>query len=140
MTGGAGTLGGVALTNAAGRDIFLAKFTPDGKVAWLSEGHGSTNAMIHELTCDRAGNVWAAGMFKGALKLADRTVTSHGDSDLLLTHFDAHRRRPAGGLRSGCRHGRRGQFLPHRRVHRHGGDCWLTAHQQRQHGDLRGEV
>ncbi len=88
MTGGAGTLGGVALTNAAGRDIFLAKFTPDGKVAWLSEGHGSTNAMIHELTCDRAGNVWAAGMFKGALKLADRTVTSHGDSDLLLTHFD----------------------------------------------------
>jgi len=89
MTGGAGTLGGVALTNAVGRDIFLAKFTPDGKVAWLSEGHGSTNAMIHELTCDRAGNVWAAGMFKGALKLADRTVTSHGDSDLLLTHFDA---------------------------------------------------
>ena len=89
MTGGAGTLGGVALTNAAGRDIFLAKFTPDGKVAWLSEGHGSTNAMIHDLTCDRAGNVWAAGMFKGVLKLADRTVASHGDSDLLVTHFDA---------------------------------------------------
>ncbi len=87
-TGGAGMLGGLALTNASGRDIFVAKFTPEGKVAWIAEGHGSTNAMVHEIICDRAGNVWAAGMFKGVLKLGDRTVTSHGDSDLLLTSFD----------------------------------------------------
>lgn len=86
--GGAGTLGGLTLTNAAGRDVLIAKFTPEGKVAWIHEGHGSTNAMVHEITCDRAGNVWAAGMFKGVLKLGDRTVTSHGDSDLLLTSFD----------------------------------------------------
>lgn len=87
-SGGAGTLGGLALTNASGRDILVAKFTPDGKVAWIAEGNGSTNAMVHEITCDRAGNVWAAGMFKGGLKLGDRIVTSHGDNDLLLTSFD----------------------------------------------------
>ncbi|NBV21542.1 MAG: hypothetical protein EBS05_06410 [Proteobacteria bacterium] len=87
-TGGSGMIGGLALTNAAGRDVFVAKFTPEGKVAWLSEGHGSTNAMVHEIICDRAGNVWAAGMFKGVLKLGDRTVTSHGDNDLLLTALD----------------------------------------------------
>lgn len=93
-SGGPGTLGGLALTNAAGRDVLVAKFTPDGRVAWVSEGHGSTNALIHEITCDRAGNVWAAGMFKGVLKLADHTVTSHGDNDLLITSFD-----PAGKRR-----------------------------------------
>lgn len=87
-SGGVGIFGALALTNATGRDLFVAKLTPGGKVAWLSEGHGSTNAMAHEIICDRAGNVWAAGMFKGVLKLADRTVTSHGDSDLLLTAFD----------------------------------------------------
>ncbi|MBI5800367.1 MAG: SBBP repeat-containing protein, partial [Verrucomicrobia bacterium] len=87
-TGGAGTLGGLALTNATGRDVLVAKLTPDGIVAWVSEGHGSTNALAHEITCDRAGNVWASGMFKGLLKLADRTVTSHGDNDLFLTSFD----------------------------------------------------
>jgi len=88
-SGGAGTLGGLTLTNATGRDVLIAKFTPEGKVAWIHEGHGSTNAMAHEITCDRAGNVWASGMFKGVLKLGDRTVTSHGDSDLLLTSFDS---------------------------------------------------
>ena len=84
-SGGSGTFGGLSLTNATGRDILVAKFTPAGKVAWLSEGFGSTNAMAHEIICDRAGNVWAAGMFKGTLKLGDRTVTSHGDNDLLIT-------------------------------------------------------
>ncbi len=87
MSGGSGTLGGLVLTNVAGRDVFVAKFTPAGKVSWVHEGFGSTNAMAHEITCDRAGNVWAAGMFKGHLQLGDRTVPSHGDSDLLLTSF-----------------------------------------------------
>ncbi len=87
-SGGAGTMGGVTLTNALGRDLFIAKFTAEGKVAWIHEGHGSTHAMVHEITSDRAGNVWAAGMFKGVLKLGDRTVTSHGDNDLLLTSLD----------------------------------------------------
>lgn len=89
MSGGTGTLGGLALTNAPGRDVFVAKFTPAGKVAWVHEGYGSTNAMAHEITCDRAGNVWAAGMFKGLLQLGDHTVPSHGDSDLLLTAFSS---------------------------------------------------
>ncbi|HSH94335.1 MAG TPA: hypothetical protein VK968_09340 [Roseimicrobium sp.] len=84
-TGGVGTLGGLALTNAGGRDILIAKFTPEGKVDWVCEGNGSTNAMIHEITCDRAGNVWASGMFKGALKLDGPAVTGQGDNDALLT-------------------------------------------------------
>ncbi len=87
-SGGIGTLGGLNLTNATGRDVFVAKITPAGKVAWVSEGHGSTNAMAHEITCDRAGNVWASGMFKGLLKLADKTVESHGDNDLLITSYN----------------------------------------------------
>jgi hypothetical protein len=84
-SGGVGTLGGLALTNAAGRDVLIAKFTPAGKVVWIAEGNGSTNAMVHEIICDQAGNVWAAGMFKGILKLGDRSVLSHGDNDLLIT-------------------------------------------------------
>lgn len=87
-SGGIGTLGGLNLTNATGRDVFVAKITPAGKVAWVSEGHGSTNAMLHEITCDRAGNVWASGMFKGLLKLADKTAESHGDNDLLITSYN----------------------------------------------------
>jgi len=45
--------------------------------------------MIHEITADAEGNVWASGMFKNELKLADRAVASQGQQDLLLTSFDS---------------------------------------------------
>ncbi len=81
------TLGG-RQTIGSGTDILVAKFDTQGNVVWLHDGHGSSNAMIHEITADSAGNVWAAGMFRGDLKLADRTVTNQGQHDLLLTSFD----------------------------------------------------
>ncbi len=81
------TLGG-RQTNGAGADILVAKFDTQGNVVWLHDGHRSSNAMIHEIIADNAGNVWAAGMFRGELKLADRTVTNQGQHDLLLTSFD----------------------------------------------------
>jgi len=89
-TGGLGSLGGHSLTNAKGRDLLVAKFTPAGEVAWVAQGHGSTNAMAHEIAVDAQGNVWAAGMFKGTAKLAaDQSTTSQGDSDWLLVHYDS---------------------------------------------------
>ena len=45
--------------------------------------------MIHELTTDSDGNVWASGMFQGELKLADRNVANQGQQDMLLTSFDS---------------------------------------------------
>ena len=71
-----------------GHDILVIKFTHDGNAEWIHDGHGSTNAMIHEITADNKGNVWASGMFKANLKLQDRTVISQGDQDLLLTSFN----------------------------------------------------
>jgi hypothetical protein len=72
-----------------GRDILVAKLDASGKVHWIAQGHGSSGAMIHEITADKNGNVWASGMFKGDLKLKDRVVKSNGDSDLLLMSFGA---------------------------------------------------
>ena len=86
--GGAGTFGGEKIANAAGQDVLVAKFDAKGKLGWLHAGHGSSSAMVHELTADAEGNVWASGMFKNELKLGDRNVTNSGQHDLLLTSFD----------------------------------------------------
>lgn len=83
------SFGGKKLTTPTGHDILVAKFDSQGKLGWLHEGHGSANAMIHEITADNTGNVWAAGMFQSELKLADRTVANQGKHDMLLTSFDA---------------------------------------------------
>lgn len=82
-------LGGRVISTPVGHDLLVAKFNRQGELVWLHEGHGSSNAMIHEITADAAGNVWAVGMFRGALKLGDREVSNHGEHDLLLTSFDA---------------------------------------------------
>lgn len=83
------SFGGRKLSTPTGHDILVARFDAHGQLDWLHEGHGSSNAMIHEITADSAGNVWASGMFQGELKLADRTVANQGQHDLLLTSFDS---------------------------------------------------
>ncbi len=86
--GGVSAFGGQQINNPAGQDVLVAKFTAKGDLGWLHAGHGSSNAMIHEITADAKGNVWAAGMFKNELKLADRSVSNQGQHDMLLTSFD----------------------------------------------------
>jgi len=86
---GNSSFGGQKLTTPTGHDILVAKFDAQGNLGWLHEGHGSANAMIHEITADNAGNVWASGMFQGELKLGNRTVSNKGQHDLLLTSFDS---------------------------------------------------
>ena len=45
--------------------------------------------MIHEISADRDGRVWASGMFKEALHLEDgKIVENKGDNDMLLTCID----------------------------------------------------
>ncbi|HND54529.1 MAG TPA: hypothetical protein PLV92_19090, partial [Pirellulaceae bacterium] len=95
-------LGGVLLSDSPGQDLLIAKFDVQGKLGWTYAGHGSSSAMAHEIAADENGNVWAVGMFKGDLKLADRTVASQGQHDLLVTRFDQGGRRlwtkTAGGV------------------------------------------
>jgi len=86
---GNSSFGGRKLTTPAGHDILVARFDAQGQLGWLHEGNGSSNAMIHEITADSAGNVWASGMFQGELKLEDRTVANRGQHDLLLMSFDS---------------------------------------------------
>lgn len=86
--GGVSTFGGQKIANEAGQDVLVAKFDAKGRLGWLHAGHGSSSAMVHELTANADGNVWASGMYKGELKLGDHTVTNQGQHDLLLTSFD----------------------------------------------------
>lgn len=79
---------GRSLTAMSGSDVLIAKLTSKGDLAWLYNGSGSPSAMIHEITADETGAVWAAGMFRGDLKLTDRTVTNLGQHDILVASLD----------------------------------------------------
>ena len=86
FSSGVGRLGSVDLTTTKGSDIFVAKLDTTGAVAWVHQGYGSASAMLHEISVDEDGFVWACGMYKDApLALADGTVPNRGGNDPLLT-------------------------------------------------------
>lgn len=87
---GQGKMGAVEI-QAAGAAALVLKLTPEGEAVWASVIPGSASAIYHEITCDTAGRVWAAGMFKGSVTVAGQTFTSGGlkDNDGLIVHLDA---------------------------------------------------
>jgi hypothetical protein len=86
FSSGKGNLGDTQLDNANGQDVLIAKFDTTGAVAWVHQGYGSKSAMIHEISVDEDGFVWACGMYKDApLALANGTVPNRGGNDPLLT-------------------------------------------------------
>lgn len=91
--GGPGSLAGVGFGAKPGRDIFVAKLDPAGKVAWIHDGFGSDSAMAHEICADEAGRVWVSGMFNEKLKTGMGEQASQGVSDLLMAALDSSGRR-----------------------------------------------
>lgn len=87
--GGVSSFAGKDIDNVNGTDLLVTKFDASGMLVWTHTGHGSSNALIHEITADKSGNVWAVGMFQKTLKLDDRQIDSQGMHDILLTSFDS---------------------------------------------------
>jgi hypothetical protein len=87
---GKGAFGSVAI-DTPGQSALALKLTPAGEAVWASVIPGSPGALYHEITCDAAGRVWGAGMFKGKVTVAGETFASSGekDNDGLIVHLDA---------------------------------------------------
>ena len=79
---------GQTLRSEAGQDLIVLQLDTQGKLGWFHVGHGSAGAMIHDLTTDEQDHVWAVGMYRQDLQLADRQVVNAGQFDILLTRFD----------------------------------------------------
>lgn len=87
-TSGAGTFGGLSLSTAKGQSTLLIKLDTDGKAEWVRTCAG---AGAHDLTVDRSGRSWIAGMFKKEARVGDTVYHTTGDkdSDGLLAHYSA---------------------------------------------------
>ncbi|MGH7145389.1 MAG: hypothetical protein ACREJ2_14865 [Planctomycetota bacterium] len=80
------TIGGTTLPLIGSLDIFLAKFQPDGTLAWARNlGLAAQQERIIALALDRDGNVYATGQFQGALVFAPLGVVTPYN----LTGWDA---------------------------------------------------
>lgn len=86
---GTGLFGRHPLNTTKGQESLVAKLSGDGEVLWVSLQKGEPSCLVHEITCDLAGNVWAAGMFKGRAYFGSDIFESSGekDSDAFIAHY-----------------------------------------------------
>jgi subtilisin-like proprotein convertase family protein len=81
------------LTSAGSTDVYVAKYRPDGSLAWARQAGGATDEGCHGLAVDAAGNVTVAGAFSGTADFdpgpGTLSLSSAGGSDVFVWQLDA---------------------------------------------------
>lgn len=89
--------GGVALPSAGQSDQFVAKFSPNGRLLWATNGGGPGSDSNFALGLDPQGRVSVVGFYSNTATYGTHTIpTGHGSStDFYLARLDADTPPPA---------------------------------------------
>jgi hypothetical protein len=87
---GAGEPAQIALESrsAAHTDLFVARYHPDGTLAWAQRAGGDANDTAAAIAAMPGGGALLAGHFWGSADFAGETLTSAGPGDIVLGRFD----------------------------------------------------
>ncbi|HEY0091803.1 MAG TPA: SBBP repeat-containing protein [Flavobacterium sp.] len=86
---GTATFGSYTFTSTGGKDIFLAKYNPDGVLLWAQQFGGQGNGFGNEVAVDASGNCYLAGSFSGTVAFGTIVLQSTTlDPDALLLKTD----------------------------------------------------
>lgn len=81
-------------------DAALIVLHPDGRLAWRHTLHSSRDARISAIALTADNGIAVAGTFAGTVRVAGRSLTSAGATDVFVARFDA-QGAPAWALRLG---------------------------------------
>jgi hypothetical protein len=77
-------------TSLGESDAFVARFAPDGKLAWAHTYGAEREDIAFGVAADGAGNVVASGYFQNLIDFGKGAAThSHGNKDVFVVKFDA---------------------------------------------------
>jgi len=100
---GPARFGGITLTNASGRDIFLAKYDSNGQLLWVRRAGGKGEDSAYGVATDAEGNAFITGYFEGTASFGGLELISKGSDDIFVAKYSASgelkwARRAGGGL------------------------------------------
>ncbi|MBX3042259.1 MAG: choice-of-anchor D domain-containing protein [Candidatus Kapabacteria bacterium] len=75
---------GKILTSEGKEDIFIAKFSPDGELEWLTKLGGPESDVANEIEVDFFGNSYVVGKFSQSLFYDSRVLLSRGGTDAFI--------------------------------------------------------
>jgi hypothetical protein len=64
------------ITGFGGRDIFVAKYDPNGNFLWMQKAGGAGRDEVKKIKADNNGNVYICGMFTGSAAFGSGNVSS----------------------------------------------------------------
>ncbi len=82
---------GTILTSAGVEDAFLAKFEPNGDLAWAQNWGDTTTQMIRHIEVSKTNLIIVAGEFKGTIQFdsnGQNKLTAAGGTDVFVARFD----------------------------------------------------
>jgi len=91
----AGTFEGMAefdkhfITSLDTKDVFLAKYNPDGIIEWLRSGGSAVgDDQLNAIAVDSAGDIVIAGSFSGTAFFNKKELVSKGSDDIFVVKYD----------------------------------------------------
>ncbi|EAY25760.1 RHS repeat-associated core domain-containing protein [Microscilla marina] len=83
----------VTLSTSGAYDMFVAKYSPDGKLQWAKKAGGNLDDYANNIDVDAAGNVYVTGFFKGTATfehIVVATPTPHNvlNSNMFVAKYD----------------------------------------------------
>ncbi|MCS6935693.1 MAG: T9SS type A sorting domain-containing protein [Chitinophagales bacterium] len=75
--GGTATFGNNTVTYLNYNDVFVAKYNPQGDNLWVRTGRGQELEMAYAVACDKAGNVYATGLYQDQAEFSGVSVTGN---------------------------------------------------------------
>ena len=70
-------------------DMFVAKYSPDGKLLWANKGSSIGEDNAGSVTVDAQGNVYAGGWFNNTFTIGTNSYVSKGGNDIFLVKYNS---------------------------------------------------
>lgn len=84
--------GSLSVTSRGSSDLFLARYSPDGAVEWVTQAGGSSIDGNGILAPDPEGGVFLGGYFRGSATVGTNVLTSRAslyDQDVFFARYDS---------------------------------------------------
>ncbi len=75
---------GKHLTQLGGRDLFIARFSPQGKLDWLEVMGGEKSDLSYTIAVDNNNHCFISGAFSPTTQYQDHQLKSRGSNDIFL--------------------------------------------------------
>lgn len=75
---------GKHLTQLGGRDLFIGRFSPQGKLDWLEVMGGSRSDLSYTIAVDQNNHCFISGAFSPATQYQSHQLKSRGSNDIFL--------------------------------------------------------